>query len=124
MIDYEYLKYWRQNMEEIILLEKLMKDNLIGYFETKDIEYLEYLQNNIEELQKLRGKIKNTIVKHLTNYHIITPQDMNIDKTNINKLKIKIFREVKKYPRTNKNRSIRVIIDLFKLPNLSAPPTI
>ena len=58
MIDYEYLKYWRQNMEEIILLEKLMKDNLIGYFETKDIEYLEYLQNNIEELQKLREKNK------------------------------------------------------------------
>ena len=56
MIDYEYLKYWRQNIEEIILLEKLMKDNLIRYFETTDIEYLEYLQNNIEELQKLREK--------------------------------------------------------------------
>ena len=49
---------------------------------------------------------------------------MNINKIKINKLKIKMIREVKKYPRTNKNRSVRAIIDLFKLPKLSAPPTI
>ena len=49
---------------------------------------------------------------------------MNINKIKIKVLKIKMFREVKKYPRTNKNRSIRVIIHLFKLLNLSAPPTI
>ena len=58
MIDYEYLKYWKQNMEEIRLIEILMKDNLIEYFETKDIEYLEYLQNNIQELQRLTEKTK------------------------------------------------------------------
>ena len=58
MIDYEYLKYWRQDMEEIRLTEILMKENLIEYFRTKDIEYLEYLQNNIQELQRLREKTK------------------------------------------------------------------
>ena len=58
MINYEYLKYWRQEMEEIRLTEILMKENLIEYIRTKDIEYLEYLQNNIEDLEKLREKAK------------------------------------------------------------------
>ena len=49
---------------------------------------------------------------------------MNINKIKINKLKRKMFREVKKHPHTKKNRSIRAIIDLFKLPELSAPLTI
>ena len=58
MIDYEYLKYWRQDIEEIRLTKILMKENLIEYFRIKDIEQLEYLQNNIQELQRLREKTK------------------------------------------------------------------
>ena len=58
MINYKYLKYWEQKMEEIRLTENLIKTNLIEYFKTKDIEYLEYLKNNIEDLQKLREKKK------------------------------------------------------------------
>ena len=58
MINYEYLKYWKQEIEEIRLTENLIKTNLIEYFKTKDIEYLEYLKNNIEDLQKLREKTK------------------------------------------------------------------
>ena len=58
MITYEYLKYWKQEIEEIRLTENLIKTNLIEYFKTKDIEYLEYLKNNIEDLQKLREKAK------------------------------------------------------------------
>ena len=40
MINYEYLKYWEQEMEEIRLTENLIKTNLIEYFKTKDVEYL------------------------------------------------------------------------------------
>ena len=58
MINYEYLKYWEQKMEEIRLTENLIKMNLIEYFKTKDIDYLEYIKNNIEDLQKLREKAK------------------------------------------------------------------
>ena len=58
MINYEYLKYWKQEIEEIRLTKNLIKTNLIEYFKTKDIEYLEYLKNNIEDLQKLREKAK------------------------------------------------------------------
>ena len=56
MINYEYLKYWKQEIEEIRLTKNLIKTNLIAYFKTKDIKYLEYLKNNIEDLQKLREK--------------------------------------------------------------------
>ena len=118
MINYEYLKYWRQNMKEIRLTEILMKDNLIEYFRTKNIEQLEYLQNNIQELQRLREKTKEYYSKTFNQIPSNHPQDMNINKIKINTLKIKMFREVKKYPCTNKNRSIRAIIDLFKLPKL------
>ena len=120
MIDYEYLKYWRRDMEEIRLTEILMKENLIEYFRTKDIEYLEYLQNNIQELQNFREKTKEYYSKAFNQISSNHLEDMNINKIKINTLKIKIFREVKKYPRTNKNRSIRAIIDLFKLSDLSA----
>ena len=48
MIDYEYLKYWRQDMEEIRLTEILMKENLIEYFRIKHKIYKECLEiNNI-----------------------------------------------------------------------------
>ena len=56
MIDYEYLKYWRQDMEEIRLTEILMKENLLDYLKTRDMEHIKYLKNNIEELIRLKQK--------------------------------------------------------------------
>ena len=110
-------------MEEIRLTEILMKENLIEYFRTKDIEYLEYLQNNIQELQRLREKTKEYYSKAFNQILSNHPQDMNINKIKINKIKIKMFREVKKYPRTNKNRSIPCYNRSILPYKLSAPPT-
>ena len=44
MIDYEYLRAWRIDMEGIKFLEIVIEENLI--------KYIEYLQNCIRELQK------------------------------------------------------------------------
>ena len=54
MINYEYLEYWRQDMEQIRLIETLMKKNLLDYIKTRNMEHIVYLKNNIEELVRLK----------------------------------------------------------------------
>ena len=54
MINYEYLDYWRRDMEQIRLIEILMKKNLLDYIKTRNMEHIVYLKNNIEELIRLK----------------------------------------------------------------------
>ena len=54
MINYEYLEYWRKDMEQIRLIEILMKKNLLGYIKTRNMEHIVYFKNNIEELIRLK----------------------------------------------------------------------
>ena len=54
MINYEYLEYWRQDMEKIRLIETLIKKNLLDYIKTRNMEHIVYLKNNIEELIRLK----------------------------------------------------------------------
>ena len=58
MINYVYLEYWKMDMKNIQLIEKLMKTNLEEYMRTKDIKYIEYLNENIEELIRLKQTTK------------------------------------------------------------------
>ena len=53
IINYESLHYWLQTMENIILLEKLLKTNIETYQRTQDIQYLEYIANNATEIMRL-----------------------------------------------------------------------
>ena len=49
-MNYEYLRYLVESMEDIKLLEQLMKENLYMYQRTQDMLYLEYIINNIKEI--------------------------------------------------------------------------
>ena len=63
MINYVYLEYWKMDMKNIQLIEKLMKTNLEEYMRTKDINYIEYLNENIEELIRLKQTTKENYKK-------------------------------------------------------------
>ena len=53
-MNYEYLQYWIESMEDIKLLEQLMEENLYIYQRTQDMLYLEYIINNIKEIFRLK----------------------------------------------------------------------
>ena len=57
-MNYEYLQYWTESIENIKLIEQLMKNNLYMYLRTQDILYLEYIINNIKEISRLRHLAK------------------------------------------------------------------
>ena len=57
-MNYEYLEYWIKDMEQIRLIEILMKKNLLDYIKTRNMEHIVYLKNNIEELIRLKQIIK------------------------------------------------------------------
>ena len=57
-MNYEYLQYWTESMEDIKLLEQLMEENLYMYLRTQDMLYLEYIINNIKEISRLRHLAK------------------------------------------------------------------
>ena len=54
MINYAYLQYWKMDIKNIKLIEKLMKINLEEYMRTKDIKYIEFLNENMQKLLKLK----------------------------------------------------------------------
>ena len=49
-MNYEYLQYWAEAMENIELVEQLMENNLYMYLRTEDMLYLEYIINNIKDI--------------------------------------------------------------------------
>lgn len=72
MINYEHLHYWLDTMENIILLQKLLTDNKIGYNQTHNIRYLEYIIECAKEL--LRLEIEKE--KHYQNIFNNTPEKL------------------------------------------------
>ena len=65
MINYIYLEYWKMDMKNIQLIEKLMKTNLEEYMRTK---YIEFLKENIEELIRLKQTTKKYYNKVLNQF--------------------------------------------------------
>ena len=53
-MNYKYLRYWTESMEDIKLLEQLMEENLYMYQRTQDMLYLEYIINNINKIFRLK----------------------------------------------------------------------
>jgi len=68
-MNYEYLQYWTEAMEDIKLLEQLMTENLYMYQETQDMLYLEYIINNINEIFRL----KQLSEEYYNKYYYILP---------------------------------------------------
>ncbi len=68
-MNYEYLQYWIEAMEDIKLLEQLMKNNLYMYRRTQDMLYLEYIINNIKEIFSL----KQLSEEYYDKYYYILP---------------------------------------------------
>ena len=68
-MNYEYLQYWIEAMEDIKLLEQLMKENLYMYQRTQDMLYLEYIINNIKEIFRL----KQLSEEYYNKYYYILP---------------------------------------------------
>ena len=68
-MNYKYLQYWIEAMEEIKLLEQLMAKNLYMYQETQDMLYLEYIINNIKEIFRL----KQLSEEYYNKYYYILP---------------------------------------------------
>ena len=68
-MNYEYLQYWIEAMEDIKLLEQLMEENLYMYQRTQDMLYLEYIINNIKEIFRLKQLSK----EYYNKYYYILP---------------------------------------------------
>ena len=68
-MNYEYLQYWTESMEDIKLLEQLMEENLYMYLRTQDMLYLEYIINNIKEIFRL----KQLSEEYYNKYYYILP---------------------------------------------------
>ena len=68
-MNYKYLQYWIEAMEDIKLLEQLMEENLYMYQETQDMLYLEYIINNIKEIFRL----KQLSEEYYNKYYYILP---------------------------------------------------
>ena len=68
-MNYEYLQYWIETMEDIKLLEQLMAENLYMYQRTQDMLYLEYIINNIKEIFRL----KKLSEEYYNKYYYILP---------------------------------------------------
>ena len=68
-MNYEYLQYWIEAMEDIKLLEQLMAENLYMYQRTQDMLYLEYIINNIKEIFRL----KQLSEEYYNKYYYILP---------------------------------------------------
>jgi len=68
-MNYEYLQYWIESMENIKLLEKLIEENLYMYQRTQDMLYLEYIINNIKEIFRL----KQLSEEYYNKYYYILP---------------------------------------------------
>ena len=68
-MNYEYLQYLTEFMEDIKLLEQLMTENLYMYQETQDMLYLEYIINNIKEIFRL----KQLSEEYYNKYYYILP---------------------------------------------------
>ena len=68
-MNYEYLQYWIETMEDIKLLEQLMAENLYMYQRTQDMLYLEYIINNIKEIFRL----KQLSEEYYNKYYYILP---------------------------------------------------
>jgi len=68
-MNYEYLQYWIEAMEDIKLLEQLMEENLYMYQRTQDMLYLEYIINNIKEIFRL----KQLSEEYYNKYYYILP---------------------------------------------------
>lgn len=59
MINYEYLKYWKETMETKNILEQLKETNKIKYTETQDKTYLEYILNCENEIIRLKNNAED-----------------------------------------------------------------
>ena len=68
-MNYKYLQYWIEAMEDIKLLEQLMEENLYMYQRTQDMLYLEYIINNIKEIFRLKQLSK----EYYNKYYYILP---------------------------------------------------
>jgi len=68
-MNYKYLQYWIEAMEDIKLLEQLMVENLYMYQKTQDMLYLEYIINNINEIFRL----KQLAEEYYNKYYYILP---------------------------------------------------
>ena len=68
-MNYKYLQYWIEAMEDIKLLEQLMEENLYMYLRTQDMLYLEYIINNIKEIFRL----KQLSEEYYNKYYYILP---------------------------------------------------
>jgi len=68
-MNYKYLQYWIEAMEDIKLLEQLMEENLYMYQRTQDMLYLEYIINNIKEIFRL----KQLSEEYYNKYYYILP---------------------------------------------------
>ncbi len=68
-MNYEYLQYWIEAMEDIKLLEQLMENNLHMYRRTQDMLYLEYIINNVKEIFSLKQRSE----KYDNKYYYILP---------------------------------------------------
>ena len=68
-MNYKYLQYWIEAMEDIKLLEQLMEENLFMYRRTQDMLYLEYIINNIKEIFRL----KQLSEEYYNKYYYILP---------------------------------------------------
>ena len=68
-MNYKYLQYWIEAMEDIKLLEQLMEENLYMYQRTEDMLYLEYIINNIKEIFRL----KQLSEEYYNKYYYILP---------------------------------------------------
>ena len=68
-MNYKYLQYWIEAMEDIKLLEQLMEENLYMYLRTQDMLYLEYIINNIKEIFRLKQLSK----EYYNKYYYILP---------------------------------------------------
>jgi len=63
-MNYKYLQYWTEAMEDIKLVEQLMENNLYVYLRTQDVLYLEYISNNVKEIFRLKQLSKEYYNKH------------------------------------------------------------
>ena len=68
-MNYKYLQYWIEAMEDIKLLQQLMKENLYMYQRTQDMLYLEYIINSIKEIFRL----KQLSEEYYNKYYYILP---------------------------------------------------
>ena len=68
-MNYEYLQYWIEAMEDIKLFKQLIEENLYMYQRTQDMLYLEYIINNIKEIFRL----KQLSEEYYNKYYYILP---------------------------------------------------